>query len=59
MEGTIVKILSNLFTVEVNNKFYDCRARGKFRKDKLVPRVGDKVIVDLENNYILDIAIVE
>ena len=55
MEGTIVKILSNLFTVEISNKFYDCHARGKFRKDKLTPRVGDKVIVDLENKYILDI----
>lgn len=55
MEGTIVKILSNLFTVEIDNKIYECRARGKFRKDKLVPRVGDKVIVDIENNYILEI----
>lgn len=55
MEGTIVKILSNLFTVKVFDKTYECRARGKFRKDKLIPRVGDRVIIDCENNYILDV----
>lgn len=55
MEGTIVKILSNLYTVNINGKTYDCHARGKFRKDKLTPRVGDIVEIDIENNYILNI----
>lgn len=55
MEGTIIKILSNLFTVKCDDKIYECRARGKFRKDKLIPRVGDKVIIDDKNNYILEI----
>ena len=55
MEGTIIKILSNLFTVRVGEGIYECRARGKFRKDKLIPRVGDKVIIEEKNNYILEI----
>lgn len=55
MEGTIVKQISNLYTVEANNKLYECRARGKFYHDKLTPLVGDKVIIDSENNYILEI----
>lgn len=55
MEGTIIKILSNLYTVEFDGINYECRARGKFRKDKLTPRVGDKVIIDTKNNYILEI----
>lgn len=55
MEGTIIKILSNLYTVEANGKIYECRARGKFRKDKLTPRVGDNCVIDPINNYILEI----
>lgn len=55
MEGTIVKILSNLFTVDINGKLYNCRARGKFRKENIVPRVGDNVKIDIENNYIMEV----
>jgi len=53
MEGKIVKIISNLYTVEVNGKRYECRARGKFYHEKQTPLVGDYVKVDLMNNYIL------
>ena len=55
MEGKITRIISNLYTVTTNDKSYDCHARGKFRKDKLTPLVGDIVEFDCENNYILDI----
>lgn len=55
MEGKITRIISNLYTVTSNDKTYDCRARGKFRKDKLTPIVGDVVKFDEENNYILEI----
>lgn len=55
MEGKITRIISNLYTVTCNNITYDCHARGKFRKDKLTPLVGDIVEFDSENNYILDI----
>ena len=55
MEGKIVKIISNLYTVSCNDELYECRARGKFRNDKLTPLVGDLVNIDVENNYILEI----
>lgn len=55
MEGKITRIISNLYTVSTNDKTYDCRARGKFRKEKLTPTVGDLVLFDEMNNYILDI----
>lgn len=55
MEGTIVKIISNLYTVKTSSGLYDCRARGKFRNDALTPLVGDKCIIDVENKYILEI----
>ena len=54
-DGQIVKIISNTFTVKVNDKYYDCRARGKFRYNNELPLVGDFVSVDLKDNYILEI----
>lgn len=55
MEGKIIKNISNLYTVESNNKLYDCKARGKIKYNKLTPLVGDKVIFDDKDNYILEI----
>lgn len=55
MDGTIVKIISNLCTVDVNGTLYDCKPRGKFYHMNLTPLVGDRVVIDGENNYILDI----
>ena len=55
MEGQIVKILSNLYTVNSNGKIYECHSRGKFRNNKITPMVGDYVKFDSENNYILEI----
>lgn len=55
MKGQIVKILSNLYFVNSDHKVYECRARGKFRNDKITPTVGDYVEFDNKNNYILKI----
>lgn len=55
--GYITRIISNLFTVEtVDGEIYECRARGKFRNDSVAPLVGDFVVIDCENAYILEIA---
>lgn len=54
MEGKIVKIISNSFTV-LSDKEYICNARGKFRKLKITPLVGDNVIFDNNKRIILDI----
>lgn len=55
MKGQIVKIISNLYFVSSNNKIYECRARGKFRNENIIPTVGDFVEFDDVNNYILKI----
>lgn len=55
MQGKIIKNISNLYSVDVNGKVYDCKPRGKFRNLNITPLVGDEVIIDIENNYILDI----
>ena len=43
MQGQIIKISSNRHVVSSNNKTYNTVPRGKFRKDKLTPKVGDYV----------------
>ncbi len=55
MEGQIIKILSNLYTVNSNGTIYECHSRGKFRNDKITPMVGDYVKFDEKNRYILEI----
>lgn len=54
-DGKIIKIVSNLYTVLADGKTYECRARGKFRNDSVTPLVGDFVVIDTENAYILKI----
>lgn len=53
--GKIVKIISNLYTVLSDDNLYECRARGKFRFDKISPVVGDIVDFDEKEKYIVDI----
>ena len=55
MQGKIIKQISNDYTVLVNDKLVVCKARGKFRKLGITPLVGDDVLIDLDNNYILEI----
>jgi len=55
MQGKITRIISNLYTVEAEGQIYECRARGKFYHDGLTPLVGDLVIIDADNKYILEL----
>ena len=55
MEGKIIKLISNDYTVLSNNNKYICKSRGKFRKLKISPLVGDQVVFDDINNYILEV----
>lgn len=55
MKGRIVKQISNQYTVLVDDLEYICSARGKFRKDKLSPLVGDIVLIDTDKKTIEEI----
>ncbi|WMJ82093.1 ribosome small subunit-dependent GTPase A [Clostridium sp. MB40-C1] len=48
MEGIIVKGIGGFYYVKVNNEIFECKARGKFRKDGLSPIVGDRVKITLD-----------
>ena len=56
MNGKIIKVLSNDYTVRLDNdKSIICKARGVFRNKKITPLAGDNVTVDLEKNIITEI----
>lgn len=55
MIGRIIKLISNDYTVLVDDVNYICKSRGKFRNQKISPKVGDMVEIDPENNYILKV----
>ncbi len=46
VSGTIIKGIGGFYYVDTGDNIYECRARGKFRKDNIIPLVGD--IVDIE-----------
>ena len=52
MEGLITKVLSNECYVELNGEVVICSIRGKIRTQKLLPLVGDKVVIDKEQKVI-------
>lgn len=49
IDGTIMKGIGGFYYVKSisNENIYSCRARGKFRKDGLVPMVGDHVSIEI------------
>ncbi len=55
MQGIIIKNISNDYTIFSEGMTYVCKARGRFRKDKIIPLVGDICIFDSEKKYIIDI----
>ena len=46
-DGIIIKGISGFYYVEVGQDFYECKARGIFRKKGLSPLVGDRVAISI------------
>ena len=46
MKGRIIKIISNDYTVLALDQVFTCKARGRFRNEKIKPVVGDLVKFD-------------
>ncbi len=48
MQGLIIENISNLYYIEAKDgEIYEAIARGKFKKDEIIPTVGDKVEIDI------------
>lgn len=48
MQGTIVKGIAGFYYVLSEGQVYECKAKGTFRKKKITPLAGDKVIFSLK-----------
>ena len=49
-KGIIICSSSNVYQVAENEKIYKCLARGKFKKEKINPLVGDEVEFTITNS---------
>lgn len=45
LQGTIMKGIGGFYYVEAAGQLYECKARGIFRKDKIIPLTGDRVTI--------------
>ncbi len=52
MQGQIIKIISDLHIVSCNGETYPCKCRGIFRKEHILPLVGDYVLFNKEKKLI-------
>lgn len=46
-KGIIINNVSNMYQVEVDNNIINCNARGKFKKENIIPVVGDIVEIEI------------
>ena len=55
--GRVLGCNGGLYSVDCNDKIYDCFAKGTFRYEKLTPLAGDNVefVLEGETGYITDI----
>lgn len=55
-EGIIIKGIGGFYYVEAPDFVYECRAKGRFRKEKITPLCGDfvKITVDEINGNLID-----
>lgn len=49
IDGIIIKGIGGFYYVKSGDKIYECRARGKFRRDELTPLAGDRVSIEVKN----------
>lgn len=47
LEGIIIKGIGGFYYIKTELGILECKARGKFRKEKLTPAVGDRVCVSV------------
>lgn len=51
MTGRIIKGIGSFYYIQAeDNRVYECKARGIFRKEKIIPMIGDTVEIDVKND---------
>lgn len=46
MQGTIIKGIAGFYYVLSGDEVYQCKARGKFKNQQILPMVGDQVVME-------------
>lgn len=49
VKGIILKGIAGFYYVKTDDSLFECKARGKFKNQKLTPLVGDRVLILPEN----------
>ncbi len=50
LEGIILKGIGGFYYVETSEGVFECKAKGKFRKEKITPLAGDRVTVTVRDS---------
>jgi len=50
LDGIILKGIGGFYYVETAEGILECKAKGKFRKDKIIPLAGDRVVVSVKGS---------
>ena len=53
MNGSIIKAIGGIYTVEASDGVYECKARGIFRKKGVSPMCGDVVEFSTEDGGVI------
>lgn len=48
VSGIIIKGIGGFYYVQAEDMVFECRARGRFRKDNILPMVGDRVDIEVD-----------
>ncbi len=48
--GKLVKGIGGFYYVDCDNEIFECKARGSFRKQNIIPLVGDNVEISINEN---------
>ncbi len=57
--GIILKGIGGFYYVETADGVFECKAKGKFRKDGIAPLAGDRVIIEVNQNAENTISVIE
>ena len=50
ISGIILKGIGGFYYVETAEGVFECKAKGKFRKERITPLAGDKVVIEVNPN---------
>ncbi len=59
IHGTVLKGIGGFYYVETDEGVFECKAKGRFRKEGISPLAGDKVIIEINQNAENTISLIE